>query len=55
MRGLFETFARTGSAMATVKAFRTQGLKFPRRRHLPGPGQGEGVWAELEHSQVLLR
>lgn len=53
LRLLFETFARTGSAMATVKAFRAQGLKFPRRRHLPGPGQGEVVWAELEHSQVL--
>ena len=53
LRLLFETFVRTGSACATVKAFREQGLQFPRRRHLPGPGQGEVVWAELEHSQVL--
>ena len=53
LRLLFDTFERTGSATATVKAFREQGLPFPRRRHLPGPGQGEVVWAELEHSQVL--
>ncbi|MDQ2694915.1 MAG: recombinase family protein [Pseudomonadota bacterium] len=53
LRLLFETFERTGSAAATVKAFRKQGLTFPRRRHLPGPGQGEVIWAELEHSQVL--
>jgi DNA invertase Pin-like site-specific DNA recombinase len=53
LRLLFETFERTGSATATVKAFREQELTFPRRRHLPGPGQGEVVWAELEHSQVL--
>jgi DNA invertase Pin-like site-specific DNA recombinase len=53
LRLLFETFARTGSAGATVKAFRAQGLQFPRRRHLLGPGQGEVVWAALEHWQVL--
>lgn len=53
LRAVFDTFARSGSATATVKAFRRQGLKFPRRRHLPGPGQGEVVWTELEHSQVL--
>ena len=41
---LFETFERTGSASATVKAFRTQGLTFPRKRHQQGPGQGEVVW-----------
>jgi DNA invertase Pin-like site-specific DNA recombinase len=53
LRAVFDTFARSGSATATVKAFRRQGLKFPRRRHLPGPGQGAVVWTELEHSQVL--
>src|SRR5262245_16993148 len=31
LRLLFATFRRSGSAMATVKAFRQQGLKFPRR------------------------
>lgn len=50
---LFETFQRTGSASATVKAFRAQGLTFPRRRHQRGPGQGEVVWGDLAHSQIL--
>jgi DNA invertase Pin-like site-specific DNA recombinase len=31
VRQLFRTFQRTGSASATVKAFRDQGLQFPRR------------------------
>ena len=31
IRVLFETFRRTGSATATVKSFRDQGLSFPRR------------------------
>jgi hypothetical protein len=31
VRVLFETFQRTGSAMATVKFFAEQGLLFPRR------------------------
>jgi len=53
LRALFDTFARRGSATGTVTAFQQQGLKFPRRRHRPGPGQGEVVWADLDHSQVL--
>jgi DNA invertase Pin-like site-specific DNA recombinase len=53
LRALFDTFARRGAATATVTAFHQQGLKFPRRRHRPGPGQGEVVWADLDHSQVL--
>jgi len=52
LRLVFDTFVRTGSACATVKAFRTQGLKFPRRPHT-GPSRGELLWGELEHSQVL--
>lgn len=49
---VFETFARTGSASATLKWFRQRGLLFPRRpRH--GPNQGELVWGELSHSRVL--
>lgn len=52
LRLLFETFRRTGSAMATVKAFQRQGLLFPRRVHA-GPHKGELVWAALGHSQVL--
>lgn len=51
-RLLFETFRRMGSAMATVKAFRNQGLLFPRRVH-SGPHKGDLVWGALGHSQVL--
>ena len=40
---LFRTFRRTGSASATVKAFRDQKLLFPRRPR-SGPGKGELVW-----------
>jgi DNA invertase Pin-like site-specific DNA recombinase len=49
---LFRTFRRTGSATATVKAFREQGLQFPRRLYR-GPQKGEVLWAELTHSRVL--
>src|ERR1700681_260009 len=52
VRLLFETFRRTGSAMATVKFFAQQGLQFPRRVHT-GPSRGDTVWAGLEHSRVL--
>jgi len=52
LRLLFETFRQSGSALGTVKAFRHQGLLFPRRLH-SGPQQGELLWARLEHSKVL--
>jgi DNA invertase Pin-like site-specific DNA recombinase len=52
VRQLFRAFRRTGSATATVKAFREQGLQFPRRLYR-GPRKGEVLWAELEHSRVL--
>jgi len=52
LRLLFETFARMGSATATVKAFRREGLSFPRRIRF-GPHQGELVWGELTHWRVL--
>jgi len=52
LRLLFETYRRTGSATATVKAFRQQGLLFPRRLR-SGPRPGELVWGELGHSQTL--
>lgn len=52
VRLLFETFRRTGSAMAAVKHFAEHELKFPRRVHT-GPNQGEVTWAGLEHSRVL--
>jgi DNA invertase Pin-like site-specific DNA recombinase len=49
---LFRTFARTGSAMATVKEFRRKGLLFPRRVRY-GPNKGEVLWGELTHWRVL--
>ena len=52
VRHLFAMFTATGSATATVKAFRDQHLSFPRRI-LSGPRRGEIVWGPLEHSQVL--
>jgi len=52
VRLLFDTFRRTGSAMATVKAFQRQSLLFPRRVHT-GPQKGDLVWGVLGHSQVL--
>jgi DNA invertase Pin-like site-specific DNA recombinase len=52
IRQFFRTFQRTGSATATVKAFRDQGLKFPRRIYR-GPNKGDVAWNELDHSRAL--
>ncbi|MCC6153791.1 MAG: recombinase family protein [Candidatus Hydrogenedentes bacterium] len=52
LRFFFETFTRTGSAMATMKAFHQRGLLFPRRLR-KGPQKGDLVWAELTHSRAL--
>src|SRR5450432_4060941 len=52
MRFFFETFRRTASACAVVKAFRQKGLLFPRRLK-KGPNKGDLVWAELPHSRAL--
>ncbi len=52
LRVFFNSFRRTGSATATVRAFRDQGLKFPRRAR-SGPAKGEILWGELEHSRAL--
>jgi len=52
LRLFFETFRRTGSATATVKAFRLQRLKFPRRART-GPPRGTVLWDDLEHSRAL--
>ena len=48
----FATFQRTGSACATVKYFRQQGLSLPRRLRR-GPRKGELVWFPLRHSRAL--
>jgi DNA invertase Pin-like site-specific DNA recombinase len=52
MRLLFDTFQRTGSAMATVREFRTTSVLFPRRIH-SGSAKGDVIWGKLEHSHVL--
>ncbi|MBW2257876.1 MAG: recombinase family protein, partial [Deltaproteobacteria bacterium] len=51
VRHLFRTFRRTGSASATVKAFRDQKLLFPRRPR-SGPAKGELVWGVLTNSRT---
>ena len=48
----FQTFRRAGSATATVRSFRKEGLKFPHRA-VCGPHAGEVMWGELEHSRAL--
>jgi DNA invertase Pin-like site-specific DNA recombinase len=52
VRLLFDTFRRTGSAMATVRTFRRENLLFPRRVYW-GPQKGDAVWGVLGLSQVL--
>jgi len=52
IRFLFAAFARTGSACATVRVFRADHLPFPRHWR-SGPHQGELVWGELRHDDVL--
>ncbi len=49
---LFATFARAGSARATVKAFAAAGLAFPSRVR-PGPNKGTLAWLPLAHHRVL--
>jgi DNA invertase Pin-like site-specific DNA recombinase len=48
----FATFERTGTACATVKYFRDQGLLFPRRLRR-GARRGERVWGPLVESRAL--
>ncbi|MFU8827896.1 MAG: recombinase family protein, partial [Phycisphaerales bacterium] len=43
---------RMGSARATVKHYREQGLRFPRRP-CSGPHKGELLWEPLRHWRVL--
>ena len=52
LRLFFETFRRTGSAMATVKTFREQGLTFPHRIR-GGVNGGDILWKPLLHSRAL--
>lgn len=48
----FATFERLGSASATVRHFRQEGLLFPRRVRT-GPCRGETVWEPLGHRRAL--
>lgn len=52
MTQVFVAFARTGSASATVKHFRENGLRFPRRPR-SGTYKGELLWEPLRHWHVL--
>ncbi len=52
LRLFFATYERTGSASATVKHFREQGLLFPRRLRR-GHRKGELVWGPLVESRAL--
>lgn len=48
----FKTFSRLGSASATVKYFRENKLKFPKKI-LGGISKGEIVWGNLTHNRSL--
>ena len=50
LRVFFATFERTGSAWATVQAFRREGLRFPKRGQA---GSGEITWRTLSHCVAL--
>lgn len=49
---LFQTFKRTGTASATVRAFHKENVSFPRRLS-QGLHKGELVWNSLRHDDVL--
>ena len=48
----FDTFNQVGSASGTVKYFRRNGLKFPRKL-LKGPNKGDVLWGDLVFSRAL--
>ena len=52
IRFLWRTFRRTGSASATVRAFRQAHVPFPRRVR-SGPHPGERVWGDLQQHDGL--
>lgn len=52
VRQLFRTFAQTGSATATVKAFREQGLQFPHRVYGKA-NKDQVLWSPLDHTRTL--
>jgi len=52
LRVFFDTFRRTGSAWATVRAFNSQALTFPCRVRR-GVHAGHISWGQLTHSRAL--
>jgi len=48
----FHTFRRTGTALATIKALRSEGILFPRRLR-KGVRKGDLLWGEITHSRAL--
>ena len=52
MQLIFDTFERTGSAMQTVRYFRDEGLRFPRRIRA-GAQKGELLWGRADHSRII--
>jgi DNA invertase Pin-like site-specific DNA recombinase len=52
LQHFFRTFRRAGSAMATVKAFRAEDIRFPRRIRA-GIHKGDLAWGELTHWRAL--
>ena len=52
IRMLFDTFARTGSAGATVRYFRSEGLNVPQRS-LRGADKGQLRWQPLTYPYIL--
>jgi len=52
VRLVFDTFERTGSAMGTVRYFRQEGLRFPRRMGA-GAQKGELLWGQADHSRIV--
>ena len=52
IRLIFQTFRRTGSAMATAKSLREQHIQVPWRLHT-GPRKGEVAWGEPLHWRVM--
>ncbi|MCP5038531.1 MAG: recombinase family protein, partial [Rhodobacteraceae bacterium] len=52
LRLFFRTYRRLGTVQATVRAFGSQGLKFPRRMH-HGPRKGELLWGVLSRGRAV--
>jgi DNA invertase Pin-like site-specific DNA recombinase len=52
LRLVFATFARTGSALQTLRHLLAEGVLFPRRLRT-GPNHGELEWVKPQHSRLL--